>query len=88
MIDTPSIDWAGLSPYLALLAGVAVIMLVAPFLPGRLRNGFGAVVALLCLAGAAGAAIVLFALDDTGSAIVGDSLQRDRLADFGQVIIC
>jgi NADH-quinone oxidoreductase subunit N len=88
VIDTPTIDWAALSPYLALLAGVGVIMLVAPFLPGRLRNGFGAVVAVLCLAGAAAAAITLFTLDDTGGGIVADALRRDRLADFSQIIIC
>ena len=76
MIDTPTIDWAALSPYLALLAGVGVIMLVAPFLPGRLRNGFGAIIAVLCLAGAAAAAITLFTLDDTGSGIVADALRR------------
>ena len=29
MIDTPTIDWAGLSPYFAVLAGAGLIMLVA-----------------------------------------------------------
>jgi NADH-quinone oxidoreductase subunit N len=88
VIDTPTIDWAGLSPYLALLVGVAVIMLAAPFLPGRLRNGFGAAVALICLAGAAAAAVTLFVLDDEGRGIVADSIRRDRLSDFSHILLC
>jgi NADH-quinone oxidoreductase subunit N len=88
VIDTPTIDWAALSPYLALLGGLALIMIVAPFLPGRLRNGFGAIVALLCLAGAAAAAVTLFVLDDEGRAIFAGAIWRDRLADLSQVILC
>ena len=86
MIDTPIIDWAGLSPYLALLGGAGAIMLVAPFLPGRLRNSFGAAVAALAFAGATAAAIALFVLDDTGRGIIADAIRRDRLAELGQVL--
>ena len=35
---TPSIDWGALSPYLALLAGVALVMLASVFVPGSARN--------------------------------------------------
>ncbi len=88
MIDTPSIDWAGLSVYLAPLAGIAAVMAVAPFLPGRLRNGYAAAVALLALAGAMAAAITLYALDDgPGSGLIADALRRDRLGELAQIIL-
>jgi NADH-quinone oxidoreductase subunit N len=87
MIDTPAIDWAGLSPYLALLAGASVILLSAVFVKGRHRNVFGAAVATLALLGAAAAAIVLFTLDEEGSGLVADALRRDRLADLAQLIL-
>jgi NADH-quinone oxidoreductase subunit N len=87
MIDTPTIDWAGLAPYLALLGGAFVVMLAGPFLPGRRRNAFGAAVALLALAGAMAAAIALFVADDTGSGIIADALRRDRLGDLAQVLV-
>jgi NADH-quinone oxidoreductase subunit N len=45
-------------------------------------------VALLCLAGAAAAAVTLFVLDDEGRGIVADALRRDRLADLTHVILC
>jgi NADH-quinone oxidoreductase subunit N len=88
VIDTPTIDWGGLSPYLALLGGAGAIMLVAPFLPGRLRNGFGAAVAAVAFAGATAAAITLFVLDDAGRGIIADTIRRDRLAELGQIIVC
>ncbi len=87
IVDTPSIDWAGLSPYLAILAGMAALLLVSPFLPRSRRNAFGAIVAGLTLAGAAAAAVVLFTLDDTGSGLVADALRRDRLSDFAHVLL-
>ncbi len=87
MIDTPSIDWAGLSPYLVLLGGMAVIMLAAVFLPGSARNAVGAAAATIALAGAAAAAIVLFTQDETPRAILGGSIVRDRLADLTHVIL-
>jgi NADH-quinone oxidoreductase subunit N len=88
VIDTPGIDWAGISPYLALLGGTGLIMLVAPFLPGPARNGVGAAVAALALAGGMAAAITLFVLDDAGRGIIADAIRRDRLADLAQVIVC
>lgn len=87
MIDTPTIDWAGLSPYLAVLAGMGVVMLVSPFLPKARRNAFGAAIAAVALVGAVAAAVTLFVVDDTGRTLVADSLRRDRLADLAQVVV-
>jgi NADH-quinone oxidoreductase subunit N len=87
VIDTPTIDWAGLSPYLAVLAGAGLIMLVAPFAPGRLRNGIGAAFAAIAFAGAMAAAIALYVADESGSGIVADAIRRDRLGDLAQVLV-
>ena len=84
MIDTPTIDWAALSPYLALLAGAGVIMLVGPV---RCRSACATASAPRSprsrSPAPAAAAIALYALDETGRGIVADALRRDRLADLG-----
>jgi len=87
-IATPAIDWAGLSPYLALLIAAAVILLVTLFVPRRWRNPLGATLAAVALLGAGAAAVTLFVLDDTGRGIVADALRRDRLAAFAQIVVC
>jgi NADH-quinone oxidoreductase subunit N len=87
MIDTPSVDWAGLSPYLALLGGASAVLLGAVFVKGPRRNAFGAAVAALALLGAGAAAVVLFTLDDEGTGIIADAIRRDRLADLATVIL-
>ena len=86
-IDTPAIDWAALSPYLVLLAGIAVVMLASVFARGPARNALGAVIATLALVGAGVAAIVQFTNDATGEGLIADSLRSDRLADLTQVIL-
>jgi NADH-quinone oxidoreductase subunit N len=87
LIDTPTIDWAGLSPYLALLGGASVVLVGALFLRGSRRNAFGAVLAGITLLGAGAAAIALFVADDTGRGIVADTIRRDRLADLAQIVV-
>ncbi len=87
-IDTPVIDWAGLSPYLVLLGGVAVAMLVSVLLRGTARNAAGALVAGLSFAGSAAAWIVLYTDDDTPRGLIADAIVRDRLVDVTAVILC
>ena len=82
-LATPSIDWGALSPYLALLAGVALVMLVSVFVPGSARNALGAAIAVLSLVGAGAAAVILYTSDATGENIIAGSLRSDRLADLG-----
>ncbi|HET6657581.1 MAG TPA: NADH-quinone oxidoreductase subunit N [Gaiellaceae bacterium] len=84
---TPSIDWAALSPELALLGGAAVCLLVPLFLPHGWRRHFCAFVSIACFIGAGAAAIALFRMDETGTAIVANALRRDRLAELGQVLV-
>ena len=86
-LDTPTIDWAALSPYLVLLAGIAVVMLASVFARGPARNALGAAIAMLTLLGAGAAAIVQFTNDTTGDGLIADSLRSDRLADLTQVIL-
>jgi NADH-quinone oxidoreductase subunit N len=87
VIDTPTIDWAGLSPYLVLLGGIAVIMLAAVFLRGSARNAAGAFLALVTFTGAATASIVLYTKDQTPSGLIADAIVRNRLADLTHVIL-
>jgi NADH-quinone oxidoreductase subunit N len=86
--ERPTIDWAALSPELILLGGAALCLIVALFLPWGWRRPFCATVAALSLVGAGAAAIVLFTMDEgTAEGIVSDALRRDRLAEFGQILI-
>jgi NADH-quinone oxidoreductase subunit N len=88
VIDTPSIDWGALSPYLALFGGMGVAMMTSVFFRGERRNAAGAVVAILSLLGAGAASIALYTSDATGEAIIGDYIRSDRLADLTHVILC
>jgi NADH-quinone oxidoreductase subunit N len=87
-VETPTIDWAGLSPYLVLLGGVAVAMLVSVFTRGATRNALGAIVAGASFAGAAAASIVLYTDDEIPQGLIADAIVRDRLVDVTAVILC
>jgi NADH-quinone oxidoreductase subunit N len=88
VIDTPSIDWGALSPYLALFGGMGVAMMTSVFLRGERRNAAGALIAVLSLLGAGAAAIALYTSDAAGEAIIGGYIRSDRLADLTHVILC
>ena len=85
--ENPGIDWAALSPVLILLGGSALVLVGALFVPERTRRAFSALVAALCLVGAAVAAGILFGLDEDGRSIIADSIRRDRLAEMGQILV-
>jgi len=85
-VDTPTIDWAGFSPYLVLLAGASVILLLALFVPARARNAVSATLSGLTLAGAGAASITLFAIDERSRDLVA-ALSQDRLADLAQIVV-
>ena len=85
--DTPSVDWAALSPELVLLGGATLVLLVTLFLPPGVRRGFCAVTAALSFLGAGAAAVALFVLDESGRGIVADALRRDRLAELAQILL-
>ncbi|MEZ5100530.1 MAG: NADH-quinone oxidoreductase subunit N [Thermoleophilia bacterium] len=86
-ITTPSIDWAGLSPYLITLFGAAVVLLVCVFLPFAARRPFAIGASLLTLVGAAASSITLLALDRDPSGMISDTIRRDDLTHFAQVIL-
>jgi NADH-quinone oxidoreductase subunit N len=85
--QTPTIDWAALSPELILLGGAAICLLVPLFLPYGWRRHFCAFVSMGCFVGAGAAAVVLFQMDETGTSVVADAMRRDRLAELAQVLI-
>ena len=86
-IDTPTIDWAALSPYFVLLGGASACMLAAVLVRPAARNGVAAALSLLTLLGAGAAAIVLYTKDENARTILADALVRDRLVDLTHVIL-
>jgi NADH-quinone oxidoreductase subunit N len=84
---TPAIDWAALAPELVLLGGAAICLVLPLFLPEGWRRAFSAFVAACCFIGAGVAAGILFHLDETATGVVNNAIQRDRLAEFAQVLI-
>jgi NADH-quinone oxidoreductase subunit N len=84
---TPSIDWAGLSPYLIALFGTAVILLTSVFLRTSMRRGFASAGAAITLLGSLAATLTLYALDRTASGLVAEAIQRDDLAHLTQAIL-
>ncbi len=87
MIDTPSVDWLALSPTLALLGLSAVTLLGAVTVPRAYRRGFSVVVSLAGFATSAVLSAVVFDRSSEASAVVVQSMVRDRLGTFAAVII-
>lgn len=85
--ENPSIDWAALSPELALLAGSAVVVLGALLIPKAHRNRFAIGVSVLSLLGGLAAALTMLTVDNTGFGVLGDAIRRDHLAELAQVIL-
>ncbi len=87
VIDTPTIDWAALSPELVLLAAAAIAMLFAVLVPKWLEKQLAAIVCALGFAGALIAAGVLYNHSADGHAVIAGAIQRDQLAALAQMII-
>jgi NADH-quinone oxidoreductase subunit N len=87
VIETPSIDWAALSPELVLLTAAALAMLFAVLIPKWLEKPLAAIVCALGFVGAFIASGVLFDHSADGHAVIADAIQRDRLAALTQMII-
>ena len=85
--ENPSIDWAALSPELALLGGAAIVLPGVLFMPRVYRNRFAVGVSILSLLGGFAAALTMLTMDNTGFGIVADALRRDHLAELTQVIL-
>ena len=87
MIETPTIDWAALSPELVLLTAAALAMLFAVLLPRWAEKACSAAVCALGFTGAFIAAGVLFNHSANGHGVIADAIQRDQLAALAQMII-
>jgi NADH-quinone oxidoreductase subunit N len=87
VIQKPHVDWFALSPSLALLGAVALLLLVAVFVPKPSRR---LAAALVCGAGfltSFALAVSLDAKSPNGAAIVADAIYRDRWSATAQVLI-
>jgi NADH-quinone oxidoreductase subunit N len=89
---TPSIDWAALSPELVLLGGAAVCLLLPLFMPHGWRRPFCASISVLAFVGAGAAAIVLFQMDETGTAVVAVGVSyayvlRERMGEYYTLLL-
>ena len=88
VIDTPNgVDWLALAPTLSLLGASGVALLAAVLVPEWMRRGVAAGVALLGCVLATVFACVVFSETPVAEPLLSDSMVRDRLAAFAQVIL-
>jgi NADH-quinone oxidoreductase subunit N len=83
-VKGPHIDYAGLSPLLALLGGAIVVLMLGLFGP-KVRSRLVPAVSMLALATTAGLSIWLFHRD---TSIISDALRIDDLALALDLIFC
>ncbi len=86
-IPSPHVDWLALSPSLALLAASGLCLLGAVLFPRDSRRLFSAVVAFAGFVAAGVLAGGVYADTPDGTSLLADSMTRDRLAAFTQVIL-
>src|SRR3990172_6993285 len=86
-IETPNVDWLALSPTLALLGASGIALLAAVVVPPWMRRGVGAGVALLGFVLAAVFAGIVFEDSPTPEPLLSESMIRDQLAAFAQVLL-
>ena len=84
-VDTPAIDWAALSPLLALTTGGCVVLLAGLMRSRSARQGAVPVLTIVTLAVTAGLAIWRW---DTSVDLISAALRMDNLAFAMTVIFC
>jgi NADH-quinone oxidoreductase subunit N len=87
VIDTPSVDWLALSPTLALLAVSGITLLGAVIVPRGAERAFSVVVSVAGFATSAVLAGVVFDRSPEPSAVVVESMTRDRLGALAAILI-
>ena len=87
MIDTPSVDWLALSPSLALLAASGLTLLGAVIVPRASERAFSVVVSLAGFGASAALSGVVFDRSADPTAVVVQSMTRDRLGALAAIII-
>jgi NADH-quinone oxidoreductase subunit N len=87
MIETPQVDWLALSPTLALLGASGVALLGSVLVPAWMRKAFTAAVVLVGFVLAAILAGVIFDETPAPEVLLSESMVRDQLAAFAQVLL-
>jgi NADH-quinone oxidoreductase subunit N len=87
VIETPSVDWLALSPTLALLAASGIALLASVLGPAWTRKAVAAGTAFAGFVVAAILACVVFSESATPEALLEESMVRDQLAAFAQVLL-
>jgi NADH-quinone oxidoreductase subunit N len=87
MIHKPHVDWFDLAPTLALLAATGLLLMVAVFSRGTSRRVTSAFVGLAGFVAAGVFAIVLDDRSPHATAIIHDTLFRDKWASLAQVLL-
>jgi NADH-quinone oxidoreductase subunit N len=87
VIHKPHVDWLALSPELALLGAAGLLLMVAVFTPRRIRSGVAAFTGFAGFVTAFVFAAVLDARSPHVTALIHDSMLRDRWGALAQVLI-
>jgi len=88
VINTPSIDWFGLSPILALTGASFLALLCAVLVPRTTRRVAAAGCSLAGFMAGLVLAIWLYVDSADGHTIVAGAFYRDRWTMLGQIILC
>src|SRR4029079_19083798 len=85
MIDTPDIDYGALSPVIALVTGICVVLLVGLIGP-RGKRGLSSALTLLTLAAPAG--LMIWRLGEPDVDLVAGALRSDGLSiTIGLIVV-
>jgi NADH-quinone oxidoreductase subunit N len=88
VIETPHIDWFGLSPILALVGTAFFALLCAVLVPRAARRLAAASISTLGFVAGIVLSIWLYVDSANGHTIVAGAFYRDRWTALGQVILC
>jgi NADH-quinone oxidoreductase subunit N len=87
-LNTPSIDWFGLSPILALTGASFLALLCAVLVPRPVRRLAASAQAIVGFTAGLVLAIWLYVDSADGHTIVAGAFYRDRWTMLGQIILC
>jgi NADH-quinone oxidoreductase subunit N len=87
-LQTPPIDWFGLSPILTLIGASFLALLCAVVVPRSARRRTAAVLSFAGFTAALVLAIWLYVDTPSGHTIAAGAFYRDRWTALGQVILC
>jgi NADH-quinone oxidoreductase subunit N len=88
VIDTPPIDWFGLSPMLTLAGAAFLALLCAVLVPRGVRRVASASISAVGFVAGIVLAVWLYVDSADGHTIVAGAFYRDRWTALGQIILC